>query len=63
MTFNPLLRPLGVLGPIDGRRGLSITVAYVREFFDHHLSGQLAPLLDGPSAQYPEVSGRFEGDG
>jgi hypothetical protein len=29
--------------------------AYSLAFFDRHLNGQPAPLLDGPSAKYPEV--------
>ncbi len=28
---------------------------YVRSFFDRYLLGKEAPLLDGPSPQYPEV--------
>lgn len=63
VLFSPALRLLGALGPMDGRRGLEITGAYVREFFDHHLSGEPAPLLTGPSTNYPEVTGRFEGGG
>ncbi|WP_410588199.1 esterase [Amycolatopsis sp. lyj-23] len=36
-------------------RGQAITAAYVRAFFDQHLRGRPQPLLDQPSAQYPEV--------
>lgn len=61
VMFVPPFRLLGALGPIDGRRGLAIASAYVREFFDRHLGGLRAPLLDGPSPEYPEVAGRFEG--
>jgi hypothetical protein len=28
---------------------------YVLTFFDKHLRGMAAPLLDGPSPDYPEV--------
>jgi hypothetical protein len=56
----PLLSPaataLGLKGPIDGRRMLEIVQGYTLAFFDHHLRGQPAPLLDGPSADYPEVA-------
>lgn len=53
--FSPVLRLLGGLGPIDGRRGLEITVTYVQGFFDHYLKGMDVPLLNGPSPAYPEV--------
>ncbi|WP_410571184.1 esterase [Amycolatopsis sp. cmx-4-61] len=36
-------------------RAQAITAAYVRAFFDRHLRGRPQPLLDQPSAQYPEV--------
>ncbi|MEU0535712.1 alpha/beta hydrolase family protein [Amycolatopsis tolypomycina] len=37
-------------------RGQAITAAYVRAFFDQHLRGKPQPLLDQPSAQYPEIA-------
>ncbi|WP_163997374.1 alpha/beta hydrolase family protein [Pyxidicoccus caerfyrddinensis] len=43
------------LGTLDGARASSLTNAYVLAFFDKHLRGRSAPLLDGPSAQNPEV--------
>lgn len=49
------LRALGVLGSIDGVRGLQITRAYVRAFFDTYLNGTPSPLLQGPASAYPEV--------
>ncbi|WP_410631436.1 esterase [Amycolatopsis sp. cmx-4-83] len=33
----------------------AVTAAYVRAFFDEHLSGEPQPLLAQPSARYPEV--------
>ena len=39
-----------------GARCLEITRAYVRAFFDQHLRGEPQPLLDQPSARYPEVT-------
>jgi len=54
--YSPFLRLRGGLGPIDGRRFLNITTTYVGAFFDHYLKGTAAPLLGGPSAQYPEVT-------
>jgi len=50
-----LLRLLGTVGPIDGRRCLRIQNDYVRAFFDKHLKGEDSGLLDGPSPAYPEV--------
>jgi hypothetical protein len=55
VTFAPMARPLGALGPIDGARGLRIAAAYLEAFFDHALNGADAPLLAGPSPAYPEV--------
>ncbi|HEY7420054.1 MAG TPA: hypothetical protein VH593_33055, partial [Ktedonobacteraceae bacterium] len=52
---SPLLQVLGLLGSIDGTRGLQITRAYVRAFFDTYLNGAPSPLLQGPSSAYPEV--------
>lgn len=49
------LRLLGLLGSIDGARGLSITRAYVRAFFDTYLNKTPSPLLRGPASAYPEV--------
>ena len=40
---------------VDGERVLEIQNAYSRAFFDKHLKGEEAPLLDGPSPDYPEV--------
>ena len=40
----------------DGERALHIQRAYVRAFFDRHLEGRSAPLLDGPASDYPEVA-------
>ena len=49
------LRFLGLLGSIDGQRGMQITRAYVRAFFDRYLNQTPSPLLQGPSNAYPEV--------
>jgi pimeloyl-ACP methyl ester carboxylesterase len=40
---------------VDGARGTQIIDAYVIAFFDRYLKGEEAPLLDGPSPDYPEV--------
>ena len=36
-------------------RGLTILNAYIVAFFDRYLKGEEQPLLQGPSADYPEV--------
>jgi predicted dienelactone hydrolase len=43
-------------GIVDGARGTQIIDAYVIAFFDRYLKGESAPLLDGPSPDYPEVA-------
>jgi predicted dienelactone hydrolase len=52
--FSPV-GALGALGSIDGARGLEITRAYVRAFFDTYLKESLSQLLQGPAQAYPEV--------
>jgi len=47
-----------MLGSIDGQRGLKITSDYTRLFFEQYLSQVDAPLLQGPSPDYPEVQFR-----
>ncbi len=54
VVFSPL-RLLGALGSIDGARGLQITRAYVRAFFDTYLNNAPSPLLQGPTRSYPEI--------
>jgi hypothetical protein len=58
MTDVPLFSPvveLAVGGPVGARRVHEIINAYSLAFFDRHLRGRPAPLLDGPSPRYPEV--------
>jgi hypothetical protein len=43
------------LGPIDGQKMGHIVRAYVKAFFDKHLLGREAPLLDGEPDKWPEV--------
>jgi predicted dienelactone hydrolase len=44
VTFSPL-RAFGLLGSIDGARGLEITRVYVAAFFDTYLNKLSSPLL------------------
>jgi hypothetical protein len=53
--WSPLLSWLGITGPIDGQRAHRIVAAYTLAFFDRHVRGLPAPLLDGPAERYPEV--------
>jgi Platelet-activating factor acetylhydrolase, isoform II len=54
--FSPLAPQLGFAGPINAQRGFDIVNAYSLAFFDQHLEGRPAMLLDDPAKQYPEVS-------
>jgi dienelactone hydrolase len=42
-------------GSIDPHRAMSIINTYVLSFFEKNLRGHPSPLLDGPSAVFPEV--------
>jgi predicted dienelactone hydrolase len=53
VEFEPVIRLMDGLGPIDGIYGLKITTTYVRAFFDETLCGIHDPLLD--NSRYPEV--------
>jgi hypothetical protein len=53
--FTPLAYQIGLTGPINARRGFDIVNAYSLAFFDQHLKGHSAVLLNGPAKQYPEV--------
>jgi dienelactone hydrolase len=55
VTFSPVERLTGLLGAIDGGRGLRITSAFLGAFFDQTLKGRASPLLLGASKEYPEV--------
>lgn len=41
---------------LDPARGLRITRTYAAAFLDRHLRGLPRPLLDGPAAQFPEIT-------
>lgn len=59
ITYVSWLFPrVGFSGPIGVQRAHDIVNAYSLAFFDRHLKGQPAALLDGPAEDYPEV--RFE---
>ena len=43
------------LGTIDGKRMWQVLGGCLRAFFDRHVKGVPAPLLDDPAHEYPEV--------
>ncbi|MCX5199137.1 alpha/beta hydrolase [Streptomyces sp. NBC_00249] len=52
----PLAKQAGrPIQKLDGDRAFSVTRTYVTAFLDQHLRGRHAPLLDGPTACFPEV--------
>ncbi|GAA4567420.1 alpha/beta hydrolase [Planotetraspora kaengkrachanensis] len=55
--YDMLIQQLGVDlgGGLKGTRSVDVTRRYVRAFLDLHLRGKPQPLLDKPSARYPEV--------
>jgi dienelactone hydrolase len=53
--YSPVLKITGATGPIDGYRMVKIINAYTLAFFNEYLKGEMSPLLDGPSLDYPEV--------
>ena len=46
------------LGDATGLEAVEALNAYLLAFFDTYLKGERSPLLDGPSADYPDV--RFQ---
>jgi predicted dienelactone hydrolase len=54
-NWTPLAPQVGLSGPIGERRAHDIVNAYSLAFFDRHLLGRPAKLLDGPAKRYPEV--------
>jgi predicted dienelactone hydrolase len=53
--LSPLTGWLGISGPIAPQRARDIVTTYSLAFFDRHLRGRPARLLDGPSGRYPEL--------
>ncbi|MDT0303691.1 alpha/beta hydrolase family protein [Streptomonospora wellingtoniae] len=43
------------VGTVGARPSIAAQRAYLTAYFDEHLRGRERPLLDGPSAEYPEV--------
>ncbi|NOU31491.1 MAG: hypothetical protein HOO96_26630 [Polyangiaceae bacterium] len=51
--LSPLARPLGLTGSVPTERGHAIVGGYALAFFDRHVRGEVAPLLDAAPA--PDV--------
>ena len=49
--WSPVVRWMGLAGPIDPYRGFAETNAYTLAFFAHYLNGKPAPLLDEQSSR------------
>jgi pimeloyl-ACP methyl ester carboxylesterase len=56
VEFSPVLKVVGLLGSIDGKRGLQISRAYVEAFFDVTLQDGDPALLTGLADDFPEVT-------
>jgi len=54
--YSPVLKFTKAFGPIDGYRMVKIINSYTLAFFDKYFKGEISPLLDGPSPNYPEVT-------
>lgn len=61
-TVVPILTPVNALlverGPLPAERTLQIVTDYILAFFNKYLKDEPSPLLNGASADYPEV--KFE---
>jgi hypothetical protein len=55
MLYGWLIQAANDEPAIEGGRMISIQNVYSLAFFDKHLKGLASPLLDGPSAEFPEV--------
>jgi hypothetical protein len=53
--WSPLVRWIGLAGPIDPYQGFAATNAYTLAFFDRHLKGKPAPILERLPRSYPDT--------
>jgi hypothetical protein len=56
VLYGPVLKPVGILGSIDGHRSLSITRDVVRAFLDEVLTGAPPAALETTISTYPELT-------
>ena len=55
IQLDPSLWSSNLLGTIDPVRAVQEVNGYVEAFFDSTLKGMSSPLLEGPTAQYPDI--------
>ncbi len=55
LNNKQIARLTGLLGPIDGRRGLTVAAGYAKTFFDVYLKNASNKLLKNPLSVYPEI--------
>ena len=60
--LSPLAHRIGLKGPINGDRMVSIVNDYLLAYFNQSLKGEPSNLLVSPSADYPEVIYQNLGD-
>jgi len=48
---------------VSGERAIAIHREFIQSFFDRHLRGLPAPLLDGATGDFPEVTLRTRNTG
>lgn len=53
--WTPIVRWIGLAGPIDPYRGFAETNAYTLAFFDRYLEGNPSPLLDETPGRRPGI--------
>jgi hypothetical protein len=53
--WSPLVRWIGLAGPIAPYQGFAATNAYTLGFFDRHLKGKSAPILERLPQSYPDT--------
>lgn len=53
--LSPLAPQLGLKGPINGKRVVSIINDYLIAYFDQELKGIISPIPFGASPEYPEL--------
>ncbi len=61
LLLKPSLKKAGNLGPIEGKRMVTIVNTYLVAFFDSYFKNLDSPLLKGPSSEFPEVDFRYYG--
>ena len=53
--WSPIVRWIGLAGPIDPYRGFAETNSYTLAFFDRYLKGKPSPLLNETPGRQPDA--------